>query len=159
MDQPGVSKNFALTLFSWCAIGASVSLIFWVMWSLLYPFHVLDVQEGSWTIANPDKRIRRGEPIQVNIDYCLRTDKAPRMDMLIEQDNRVIFLETRYPPVDPGCHKVTVPLVNIPTVLPIESTTEGGTGAARLRVMVTYPINALRDVQYTFQTDSFVIDP
>lgn len=152
-------KSLTLALFSWSALGALASLIVWVVWSLLYPFEMFSSTPDSWVVQNPGKRVARGQELKVYLDYCATSRRAPRMDTLIEQDGRIMLLETQYPKAAIGCHKSVVPLAKIPRIMAIESTSAGGTGAARVQITLRYRINALREIQYNYTTDDFIIDP
>jgi hypothetical protein len=125
----------------------------------LYPFKVLTTGPDSFTIQNPGKRVARGESLLVYADYCASEHQSPRVETLIEQDGRVMMLDPKYPAATFGCHKATVPLITIPRVMALESTSAAGTGKARLQIVIRYRINALREVQYNFTTDEFIIDP
>ena len=138
---------------------AFAALIVWVVWSLLYPYKVLTVNPGSWVVQNPGKRVARGEAVQLYVDYCTTRQDAPRMDVLIEQDGRAILFLPQYPASSIGCHKAVVSLVTIPKVIAIESTSAGGSGKAKLQIALRYRINALREIQYNFTSDEFIIDP
>lgn len=155
-------KKKIQTGFRWFAmsvLAAFSALIFWTVWSLLYPYDILTVNPGSWAVQNVDKRIPRGEKVWIYIDYCAKEHKSPRMDIAIEQDSRLMYLTPQYPAATMGCHKTVLPLATIPRVLAIESTTAKGDGKARLFISLKYPVNAIRDVEYNYYTDQFVIDP
>lgn len=145
--------------FAMSVLAASASMIVWVAWSLTFPYEILVVNPGSWVVTNPGKHVRRGEQVLIYVDYCARRHESPRLDAAIEQEGRLMLLKPQYPAATIGCHKVTVPLVNIPRVLAMESTTSGGSGKARLQFTIRYRINAIREVQYVFTTDEFFIDP
>lgn len=121
------SKSLLLG-FATFVLAAVSLLILWTVWSLSYPQQVLTATPDSWTVQNPGKRVARGEPLFVYVDYCLSIEQAPRLDMLFEQDSQFIPLDALFPPATVGCHKVTSPIITIPKSLPDESTTARGDG-------------------------------
>src|SRR6185312_7245663 len=116
---------------------------------------------GSWTVQNPDKRVKRGDRLMVFIDFCVHRHESPQVDTLIEQADRHLWLlDTQYPPAPSlGCHQRTIPLITVPRSLPIEATSSAGSGTAMVHVTFRYHVNALREIQYSFTTEQFIIDP
>lgn len=153
------SRSFIELVLGWSVLALAAMLVGWVVWSYTYPFDIFTAKPGSWVVQNAHKHVARGEPLVVSLDYCVTEKLSPQMDMLIEQDKRLMLLETTTPAATIGCHKVVLPITTIPRVLALESTTAAGDGKATLQVTLRYRINALRTVQYSFQTDTFIIDP
>src|ERR1700759_3259301 len=104
------SRSLIELMFGWGVIGAGLVLVAWVVWSLTWPFEIFEAKPGSWTVQNPGKHVRRGEAIVVYLDYCVHERLSPHMDMLIEQDKRLMLLETTTPAATLGCHKVVLPI-------------------------------------------------
>jgi hypothetical protein len=140
-------------------LGAFASLIVWTVWSVLYPYDILQVKPGSWTVQNVDKRVPRGDSAMLYVDYCADSSEPPRMEARLLQEGRLLPLRPhKFPAATKGCHAITLPLA-IPRVLSIESTTAKGTGLAQLELTLHYRINPLREITYKFTSETFLIDP
>lgn len=138
-------------------IGLAACLLAWVVWSYVYPFDPLTVNPGSWQTTKTV--VRRGDWLNVRLDYCQHNALVPRLDFTIEQDDRLMLMAPAYGTNQTGCKKEESPILQIPYNLALESTTGAGSGTARILVTVTFRINSLREVQYHYKTNTFVIEP
>ena len=131
----------------------------WILWSLLYPYALLQTKPGSWTVKNPGKLVPRGTQVLLAVDYCASFATPPVLLPRLEQEGRLIPLSPReFPGPAEGCHLLNIP-IGVPRALPLESTSAGGSGQARLYITVQYKPNPLRDLYFDFVTDVFTITP
>lgn len=142
---------------SYIVLGSAAVLLFWVIWSLMWPFDPLWVSNDGFVPVK--SHFKRGERLMVRVKYCHRWNVQAQMDTSIEQDNRLLFMLPQWPTPKVGCHTIVFPLLTIPRTLALESTTAAGNGEARARVAFKFQANPLRTVDYQYTTPIFYIDP
>lgn len=152
-------RQKALLSFVWTILFTAAGLLAWILWSLLWPFDPVEVNEGSYVVMNEGKRVARGETLLVYVDYCKKLNVRAQLDTMIEQDGRLMLLMPQYSERPFGCHKLTIAIATIPANSQIETTTASGSGRARLRLNYRYRINQIREVEQSFVTDEFIITP
>lgn len=143
----------------WSVLFTAVLLLAWVFWSVWWPFEPITLDAESGSIANQDKTVERGGTLMVRMKYCKEGNLTAQMVSSIEQGASLWLLSAQQPVFTQGCHDQNVGLATIPVALPIEATSAVGTGKSILRVRLTYRINPLRDVTYSFVTEPFTIRP
>lgn len=125
-------------------------LIAWALWSLLWPFNLLESHEGAWLITNPGKVVHHGESAMITWRGCRHTDLPAHIDTEL-RGNILISLPSKVSTTTPGCQSVGYPIGLIgPEVPP---------GKYRARVIISFRVNALRDVRYVYETDEFEVVP
>lgn len=123
-------------------------LIGWAFWSLLWPFNLLDSHEGAWNITNPGKVVHYGETAMIQWRGCRHTDLPAHIDTEL-RGNILLSLPPRVSTTVPGCQTVGFPIVHVGPEIP--------PGRYHARVIITFRVNPLRDVQYVYETDVFTV--
>lgn len=142
MKDLATKTSIAILLFA-------AGFVFWVLWSVLWPFDPLTMNPGSWITTK--QQYRRGEWVEARLDYCQHRTGTPRLDFTIEQAGRLIPLVPAYGNDHAMCQKLDAPILRLPyNALDTD-------GPVKILVTITFQINSLREVVYRFETNEFTV--
>ena len=126
-------------------LAAAFILITYISCMLFYPYNLLEANSQPFEVITKD--VRAGEDLVYVTDICKFTDA--KAVMTHEFINGIIYsapsVESN---VEAGCYNQEA-AVHVPeTLLP---------STYHMRIIVTYKINPLREITYTYKTEEFNI--
>lgn len=138
--------NRTIIIACWVVLLGTASALIWLLWSLLWPFNLLESEPGAWDIVNKDKTVHQGEYAMVKWRGCRNTDLPASLDTEL-QGTIVISLPGRVSTRHPGCQAVDFPIAYIGPEIP--------PGDYKARMIITFTVNPIRTVKYIAETDEF----
>lgn len=131
---------------SWAIIIVAILLLGHFIWLLFYPYNVIEVKQVPFPVI--EKTLKHGDRLEFVLDYC-KYMNSPATIQSQFVDGVVVQLSQSITNVPTGCHNRIDNSVVIPKHLPI--------GKYVFRSVVNYKVNALRTIQYVYETEEFEI--
>lgn len=141
-------KSNTLVIVSYLTFALTLSVVGWLLWSLFWPFQVLEAQSDSFKVQNPGKIVQPGEYVYTSFNVCKKMDLVKDISTTIVGDV-LIGLPPSQSDLPIGCYHKTIDVARIPNIFP--------SGWYSIRVTYSYKINSLRTVVYHFETDKFFV--
>lgn len=123
-------------------------LLLWAIWSITYPFDVLEIKPNSFIVANEGKVVYHGDSVLLNIDYCKKMNLRERRSIALV-GNFLMFIPVEQGEGAMGCHKIVLKTVKITSDVP--------PGRYHLEFTNEYIYNSLRTISFTWKTDEFEV--
>lgn len=115
--------------------------IYW----LLYPYKLVDFKNEPFSISNP--RVKGGEHLAINVDYCKYTDLSPVTNISFV-DGFIYNTTPQVTNAEKGCHTI-VYQVYVTKAIPA--------GTYKLHGVFHYKVNPIRTVDITASTQQFEV--
>lgn len=132
--------------FGLSVIIASMMLIMYVTWLLVYPVPTIDIVEPMLV---KNSVVKRGSAQEVFFDYCRYTDANSTVYFQIYSAEKVISTPVYKSRLNIECDKIWQ-IIKVPELAPI--------GEVYMKAHVTYHVNRLHDINRTFVTETFIIE-
>jgi hypothetical protein len=130
---------------AWIGLAMAGIVLFVGLWWTVYPYKTVEFKTDTFKVIN--KEVKAGGLILYDVDACKYTTQKPEVDAIFVDSIKYLSAE-QFAKLAEGC-RITRVERHIPQSLP--------SGRYHLEVTVRYPVNPIRTIIKTMETDEFEV--